>query len=142
MSFRFVRLGLLAIGLLVGLNGTAQPARAQSRPAAPTATGYQYMQMTTIESVVPGGFGRSRVLFTPEWKGTKETNLENLFSLTGINLGNVRSNEEAILRFVSEISSDGWELVQAVPLTQVLNGTGGQSSQGIFMTRYLFRKAK
>lgn len=141
MSLRVVRFYLLAAAFLAAFNGLAQTSRAQARPVA-AAAGYQYLQMTTIESVVPGGFGRSRVLFTPEWKGTKETNMENLFSLTGINLGNVRSNEEAILRFMGEITSDGWELVQAVPLTQVLNGTGGQSSQGIFMTRYLFRKAK
>jgi hypothetical protein len=113
-----------------------------ARPAQAQGPAYQFMQMTTIESVVPGGLGRSRVLFTPEWKGTKETTMENLFSLTGINLGNVRNNEETIIRFLSEMSAEGWELYQTTPLTQVLNGTGGQSSQGIFMTRYLFRKTK
>jgi hypothetical protein len=126
---------LLFVAVLLSGSLLRQPARAQ-------ATAYQFLQMTTIESVVPGGLGRSRVLFTPEWKGTRETTMENLFSLTGINLGNVRSNEEAIIRYLSEMSNDGWELYQTTPLTQVLNGTGGQSSQGIFMTRYLFRKPK
>ncbi|MDO7875274.1 hypothetical protein Q5H93_11065 [Hymenobacter sp. ASUV-10] len=133
MRSAFTRFLLLMA--LVASSLLAQPAQAQS-------TGYQFLQMTTIESVVPGGLGRSRVLFTPEWKGTKETTMENLFSLTGINLGNVRSNEEAIVRYLGEMSNDGWELYQTTPLTQVLNGTGGQSSQGIFMTRYLFRKPK
>jgi hypothetical protein len=131
---RFACLRLLGMVVLLG-SLLARPAQAQT-------TTYQFLQMTTIESVVPGGLGRSRVLFTPEWKGTKETTMENLFSLTGINLGNVRSNEEAIVRYLGELSADGWELYQTTPLTQVLNGTGGQSSQGIFMTRYLFRKPR
>ncbi|WP_197076850.1 hypothetical protein [Hymenobacter terrenus] len=109
---------------------------------AQTKGGYQFLQMTTIESIVPGGLGRSRVLFTPEWKGTKESNMENLFSLVGINMGNVRSNEELILRYLGDITNDGWELYQTTPLTQTIQGTGGQSQQGIFMTRYLFRKTK
>ena len=106
--------------------------------AAPT---YTYMHMTTIESVVAGGLGRSRVLFTPEFKGLKEASLENLFSLTGINLNNVRINEQAIVQLLNDITADGWELVQAVPLTQTLQ-SAGTTGQGIFLTRYTFRKAK
>ena len=131
-----MRLLLTALALLFTAL-LARPAAAQTSP-----NGYNFMQMTTIESIVPGGFGRSRVLFTPDWKGTKEATMENLFSLTGINIGNVHSNEQAVIRYLSEMTGEGWELVQTVPLTQTLQGTGGQTSQGIFMTRYLFRKAK
>lgn len=126
---RWILILVLLASIGVAHSATAQP---QS---------YQFLQMTTIESIVPGGLGRSRVLFTPEWKGTREANMENLFSLLGINIGNVRSNEEIMLRYLSEISADGWELYQTTPLTQTIQGTGGQSQQGIFMTRYLFRKA-
>ena len=112
---------------------------AQSRPAA--ATGYQYLQMTTIESVVAGGLGRSRLLFSPDFKGTKEAQMENLFSLTGSNIKNVQANEETILRYLTEVSADGWELVQTIPLTQTLT-SAGSTNQGIFLTRYLFRKAR
>ena len=115
------------------------PQRSQAQVSK--AGSYQFMQMTTIESVVAGGLGRSRVTFTPEFKGTKEAQMENLFSLTGINLQNVRSNEEVILRFVTDIQAEGWDLVQVTPLTQTLQ-SGGSTGQGIFMTRYLFRKAK
>ena len=124
------------------LCGPVSSAHAQTRAAAvPAGASYQYLQMTTIESVVAGGLGRSRVMFTPEFKGTKEATLENLFSLTGLNLQNVRTNEEAILRYLTEINAEGWELVQATPLTQTLT-SGGTTGQGIFLTRYLFRKAK
>ncbi|WP_400193423.1 hypothetical protein [Hymenobacter sp. B81] len=97
--------------------------------------------MTTIESIVAGGLGRSRVIFTPEFKGTKEAQMENLFSLTGINIKNVQANEETILRYLGEITAEGWEMFQVIPLTQTLT-SGGTTGQGIFMTRYMFRKAK
>ncbi|OON70460.1 hypothetical protein [Hymenobacter sp. CRA2] len=105
------------------------------------AGSYQFMQMTTIESIVAGGLGRSRVIFTPEFKGTKEAQMENLFSLTGINLQNVRANEETLLRYLQELQADGWDLVQLTPLTQTLQ-SAGSTGQGIFMTRYLLRKPK
>ena len=41
---------------------------------APRAASFEYKQMTTIESVVPAGLGRSRLLMTEE--GGKET-IEN-----------------------------------------------------------------
>lgn len=112
-----------------------------SHAQASKAGAYQFMQLTTIESVVAGGLGRSRVIFTPEFKGTKEAPMENLFSLTGINMQNVRANEETILRLLAEVQAEGWDLVQATPLTQTLQ-SGGSTGQGIFMTRYLFRKAR
>ncbi|MCC3157798.1 hypothetical protein LJ737_11165 [Hymenobacter sp. 15J16-1T3B] len=105
------------------------------------AVSYQFMQMTTIESIVAGGLGRSRITFTPEFKGTKEAQMENLFSLTGINMQNVRANEETIIRTLQDVQAEGWDLVQVTPLTQTLQ-SGGSTGQGIFMTRYLFRKAK
>ncbi|TGE14587.1 hypothetical protein [Hymenobacter elongatus] len=106
------------------------------RQAAAQAGKYSFMQMTTIESVIAGGMGRSKVSFTPEFKGAKEGVLENLFSLTGLNLGNLRKNEESINTYMQQISDDGWELVSTVPLTYSLPGSG------LFMTRYVFRKAK
>lgn len=130
-------LRLLPVLLLLLLPLLPQRAAAQVSKAG----SYQFMHMTTIESIVAGGMGRSRVLFTPEFKGTKEATMENLFSLTGINLQNVRSNEEAILRYLQEVQNDGWDLVQVTPLTQTLQNAGS-TGQGIFMTRYLFRKAK
>ncbi|WP_149867286.1 hypothetical protein [Solirubrum puertoriconensis] len=133
-NHRFLR--LLPLLLLLVLPLLPQRTLAQGK-----AAGYQYMQMTTIESIVAGGLGRSRVLFTPEFKGTKEAQMENLFSLTGINIGNVKTNEETILRYLSEVTEDGWELFQVTPLTQTLQNTG-TTGQGIFLTRYTFRKAK
>ena len=107
------------------------------KPAAAQAPGnYAYQMITTIESVVPGGFGRSKVSYTPAYKGIKEAPMENLFSLTGLNMTNLQKNEETIVAITQQMSGDGFELVQAMPLTSSIQGSG------IFMTRYLFRKAK
>lgn len=107
------------------------------KPAAAQAPGnYAYQMITTIESVVPGGFGRSKVSYTPAYKGIKEAPMENLFSLTGLNMTNLQKNEETIVAITQQMAGDGFELVQAMPLTSSIQGSG------IFMTRYLFRKAK
>ena len=131
---------ILLTGLLLLATAPFTALRAQNSPTASTAA-YQYLQMTTIESVVAGGIGRSRVLFTPSFKGTKEAQMENLFSLTGINIKNVQNNEEIIVRYLGEITADGWELIQTVPLTQTLTNAGS-TNQGIFLTRYMFRKPR
>ena len=130
----------LLAGLLLLATAPLTTLQAQSSPTASTAS-YQYLQMTTIESVVAGGIGRSRVLFTPSFKGTKEAQMENLFSLTGINIKNVQTNEEIIVRYLGEITADGWELIQTIPLTQTLT-SAGSTNQGIFLTRYMFRKPR
>ena len=120
---------LCVAALLIG--GVAlKPAAAQS------AGNYSYQMITTIESVVPGGFGRSKVSYTPVYKGIKEAPMENLFSLTGLNMANLQKNEETIVAITQQMAGDGFELVQAIPLTSSVQGSS------IFMTRYLFRKAK
>lgn len=99
------------------------------------ASAQQFTLVTTIESVVPGGLGRSRMICTTSEGQLKETPLENFFSLTGINFGNVRQNDQAITDKITEMTKAGWALV---------NTTSGvysaEKSTGIFITRYLFRK--
>lgn len=99
--------------------------------------GKQYMQVTTVESVVAGGLGRSRMIITDPDGSSKEMNLENLFSLTGINFKNIKENEEKILKTLREYTDRGWKLEQATSLTLSQNDSG---AGGIFMTRYLLSK--
>ena len=122
----FLAAALLGSGLLTTANVQAQS----------VAGSFSYQNVTTIESVVAGGFGRSKVIFTPAFKGLAEAPLENLFSLTGLNMSNVTKNEETINRLMQTLNDEGYVLVQAVPLTSSIQGGG------IFMTRYIFRKAK
>jgi len=128
MSFTFTK-SLLVAGLLSG-GAAFTPAKAQS------AGNFTYQLVTTIESVVPGGFGRSKVSYTPAFKGIKEAPMENLFSLTGLNMANLQKNEETIVALTQQMAAEGYDLVQALPLTSSIQGSG------IFMTLYIFHKAK
>ena len=130
MRIEITRVCVAAAMVAGSVFGTRQ-AQAQNASGS-----YTYQQVTTLESVVAGGFGRSKVLFTPAFKGMADAPLENLFSLTGINMSNVLKNEETISRLMQTMNDEGFTLVQAVPLTSSIQGGG------IFMTRYIFRKAK
>lgn len=96
----------------------------------------QYMQVTTIESVVGGGVGRSKMVISNSDGTQEERDLENLFSLTGINFKNIKSNENDILNTIKSYTAKGWRLMSTVPLTLSPNNGGA----GIFMTRYLLVK--
>jgi hypothetical protein len=106
---------------------------------SPKVVAYEYSHVTTIESVVAGGLGRSRMLIN-EKGGTKdEIDMKNFFSLAGINFQNINTNEQLILEKISQMNANGWELHQVTPGVVSPNGNGGT---GLFITRYLFRKAK
>ena len=95
------------------------------------------MQITTVESVVSGGFGRSKMIITKDDGTQEESDMENLFSLTGINMKNIKSNENSILKVLKSYSDEGWKLQSTTPLTLSPNQNSGN---GIFMTRYLLVK--
>ncbi len=105
--------------------------------AAARAQQYEWQQITTVESVVPGGLGRSRLIYT-DAKGQKvEKELENFFSLVGINFGNVLNNDKVIAARINEMTNEGWELTHVTPGVY-----SAETSTGIFITRYLFRRVK
>jgi hypothetical protein len=56
----------------------------------------EFMQVTTIESVVPGGPERSRMIIADKDDAMREIKLENFFSLVGINFENIRLNDKLI----------------------------------------------
>ena len=97
----------------------------------------QFMQLNTIESVLAGGLGRSRLITTNADGSQTETDLENLFSMAGINFKNIKSNEAKIIKVLKTYTDDGWKLDHVTSLTLSQNDTG---SGGIFMTRYLLSK--
>ena len=97
----------------------------------------QFMQVNTVESVVAGGLGRSKMIITNPDGSQKETDLENLFSMTGINFKNIKENEDKIVRTLKTYTDDGWKLDHVTSLTLSQNDSG---AGGIFMTRYLLSK--
>lgn len=101
-----------------------------------TETSVQFMQITTIESVIGGGLGRSKMLITNADGSQKEADMNNLFSLVGINFKNIKENEDQIIKTLKTYTDEGWKLEQVTPLTV----SPGNNGTGIFMTRYLLSK--
>ena len=126
-----------------------------------------YKVVTVVESIVPGGMGRSRIIenkssvniesaTTERTGGTdskqnkvkrrdikvddlNETKLLNFYSLTGINFQNIASNDAMIEAKMSELAQDGWKLVF---MTSGVESNGGaQDGEGIFITRMVFSKS-
>jgi hypothetical protein len=100
---------------------------------------YEFQQITTIESVVPMGLGRSRMIATSPTGTMEEIKMENFFSAAGINFGNIRSNDKATTDKITQMVNSGWELQD---ITSGVYSGNENNSNGIFITRYLFRKAK
>jgi hypothetical protein len=105
--------------------------------ASLSAQSYEWKQITAIESVVPGGLGRSRLISSDASGQVVEKDLENFFSFVGINFKNVLNNDKVISERIQEMSDGGWELHQVVPGVY-----SADKSTGIFITRYIFRRAK
>jgi hypothetical protein len=126
---------------------------------------FKYKIVTTVESVVPGGLGRSRIIengtevdytqFTTtrtkdgkektekdrsdvKIEDLKESTLVNFYSLVGINFQNIASNDSMISSMLNKYSKEGWDVVNIV--SGVESDGGKQDGVGIFITRYYFRK--
>lgn len=102
---------------------------------------YQYFQFSTIESVIPGGLGRSRILTTDNNGQVIEKDLKNFYSMVGLNFKNIANNDQSIVERINGYSNDGWELM-TVTTGSHAQTSEGSSAGGLFITRYLFRKAK
>ncbi len=120
---------LLIAGLAFAGNIFAQESK--------TETVMDFMQINTVESVLAGGLGRSKMIITNPDGSQKETDIENLFSMAGINFKNIKNNEEKIIKTLKSYTDNGWKLDYVTSLTLSQNDSG---AGGIFMTRYLLSK--
>jgi hypothetical protein len=126
----------------------------------------EYRIVTTVESIVPMGIGRSRMvdhkssedykrLTTERTDGKKsdqadikredvkienfeETKLLNVFSLGGINFQNIASNDAVVSSKLTEMAQAGWELIFVT--SGVESDAGETDGSGIFITRYVFKR--
>ncbi|MDX2069586.1 MAG: hypothetical protein SFV55_14250 [Haliscomenobacter sp.] len=115
---------LVAIPMFMALSPKAE------KPAAT-----EWRVVTVVESVVPGKLGRSKVLTMDSNGASSETEIQNIFSLTGINFANLQTNNRSVTDLLAKNSAEGFELVEVVP-----GNFGDNNSQGIFMTRFIFKK--
>ncbi len=89
----------------------------------------QYVVINALESVVEGGAGRSRCHITyPDGK-QEEFNLDNYYSLVGVNFGNIKDNDKKLAAKINELASNGYQMVS--------QASGGA---GIYSTRIIMVK--
>ncbi len=129
-------------------------------------TAYEYKIITTVESIVPMGIGRSRIVehkvpmdystatstrneenkFKKNKTSRKklkissfdETKLLNFYSMVGINFQNIASNDALVSSKLTAMSKEGWELFTVT--SGVESDAGKGDGKGIFITRYIFRR--
>ncbi|MBD0778556.1 hypothetical protein HPE56_12190 [Maribacter sp. ANRC-HE7] len=125
----------------------------------------EYTVITSVESIVPSGLGRSRLISTLEKKdyqeftsvqseedksrnkskrgeirvkNFEETKLLNFFNIGGIRFQNIAANDAVISSKINAMVADGWELAF---VTSAVESDGGKGDgQGIFITRYIFKR--
>lgn len=127
----------------------------------------EYKIVTTVESIVPLGAGRSRMIssddsrdfseFTSERtednkkrnkskrgdirvENFNETKLLNFFNIAGIRFENIAANDALISSKINSMVEQGWELAFVVSATE--SDAGKDDGKGIFVTRFIFKRNK
>ncbi|UOY06425.1 hypothetical protein L0P88_21195 [Muricauda sp. SCSIO 64092] len=125
----------------------------------------EYKVITSVESIVSSGLGRSRIINAQEDKDYKEytsvqtdedntrnkskrgdirvknfeeTKLLNFFNLGGIRFQNIAANDAVITSMINDMISQGWELTFVTSAVESSAGKGDDN--GIFITRYIFKR--
>lgn len=129
----------------------------------------EYKVITSVESIVPSGLGRSRIVSASEdrdykdftsnrsddkgedernksnrgdirVKNFEETKLLNFYNLGGIRFQNIAANDAVITSKINTMIDEGWELAFVNTGVESVGGEG--DNNGIFITRYIFKRNK
>ena len=125
---------------------------------------YEYKIISVIESVVPNGLGRSRMLSetqpvdyksattirTEEGKQKsdksrseirtkvfEETKLLNFYNIGGIRFNNIATNDALITAKLNDEAAKGWVLAF---VTSGVESSGDKDKIGIYATRFILRR--
>jgi hypothetical protein len=128
---------------------------------------YEVNVVTVVESIVPNGLGRSRMISTNSERDYKEftttqseddnsrnkadrseirvkdydeTKLLNFYNLGGIRFQNIAANDALITSKINTMLAEGWDL--AFVTSAVESDAGEKDGQGIFITRLIFKRLK
>ncbi len=131
------------------------------------AQSVEYKIITSVESIVPNGLGRSRLMSTNDKrdykeytstqteednsrnksnrkemrvKGFDETKLLNFYNIGGIRFQNIATNDAIVTSKINDMIKEGWELAFVTSGVESAGGKG--DSNGIYITRYIFKKKK
>ncbi len=112
--------------------------------------------LTVVESIVPMGLGRSRIVESVDTVSStflsnintardemriekfNEIKLLNLYSGVGINFQNIASNDAIVTAKLVSLLGEGWKI--SFVLGGVESNAGKDDGQGIFVTRYILTK--
>jgi hypothetical protein len=131
-----------------------------------TQTFNEWKIVTVVESIIPMGLGRSRIIEnltevntedfrTPRVDGKTssqgsvsrkdlkvdrfdETKLLNFFSAAGINFQNIASNDALIAARIMELESEGYTLAHVTSAVESVGSSDDNS--GIFITRMFYKR--
>ncbi len=127
---------------------------------------FEIKVITSVESIVSSGLGRSRIISGNEKRDYKaftssqtkedntrnkssrkdirlkdfdETKLLNFYNIGGIRFQNIAANDAVISSKLTTMLAEGWDLVFVT--SAVESDAGDKDGQGIFITRYIFKRA-
>ena len=130
------------------------------------AQSVEYKIITSVESIVPNGLGRSRLMSANDEKdykaytstqteddntrnksdrkemrvkGFDETKLLNFYNIGGIRFQNIATNDAIVTSKINTMTAEGWELTF---VTSGVESSGKGDNQGIYITRYIFKRTK
>jgi len=125
----------------------------------------EFKVITSVESIVSSGLGRSRIIDGNEEKDYTEytstqteedntrnkskrgeirvkdfdeTKLLNFFNIAGIRFQNIAANDALLSSKINAMVAEGWELAFVTSAVESDSGKGDGS--GIFITRYIFKR--
>ncbi|WP_394352001.1 hypothetical protein [Leptobacterium flavescens] len=128
---------------------------------------FEYQVITSVESIVPSGLGRSRLISANEERDYKEftsqrseenngrnkskrkeirvknfeeTKLLNFYNLGGIRFQNIVANDAVVSSKINQMATEGWEL--AFVVSGVESDAGEEDGDGIYITRYIFKRLR
>ena len=129
-----------------------------------SAQQFEYKIFTVVESVVPNGLGRSRMIAETEavdyksattiryengkdksdkkkgeirTKAFEETKLLNFYNVGGIRFNNIATNDAMITAKLNDLASQGWELAF---VSGGVESSGDKDKQGVYATRYILKR--
>jgi len=155
---------ITGVAILMLLSGVFMSFKAATTDGPPKT---EFTSFTVIESIIPSGLGRSRIIDALEERDYKEfskvmseddnkrnkaeredirvknyeeTKLLNLYNLGGIRMQNIAANDAMVKSKVNSMLAEGWEIITINSAVEAYAGT--DDSDGIFLTRYYFKRSK
>jgi hypothetical protein len=155
---KVILLGIFALIATISL-------QAQNQETTSANPKFEVKVITSVESIVPNGLGRSRLISTNAERDYKEftssqteddnsrnkskrkdvrikdfeeTKLLNFYNIAGIRFQNIAANDALISSKLTMMLAEGWDLVFVTSAVESDSGQG--DGNGIFITRYIFKR--